>query len=114
LRKTKVDKSTSVLNAAMRLRHLTMQVNSLCNSRDVKASQNMANGTLIPNSRELKNCEVVDVTKLVILGGISSFYPTYFIVFTGIRMSRKDLRYEGALEQSRTQAPAESGHYLIS
>jgi hypothetical protein len=50
----------------------------------------------------------------VILGGISRFYPTYFTVFTGIRISRKDLWYDGALEHSRTQAPAEAGHYLIS
>jgi hypothetical protein len=64
-------------------------------------------------------CAVSDSVSLrtircVILGGISRFYPTYFTVFTGIRMSRKDLQYQGALEHSHAQVPAEAGHYLIS
>jgi hypothetical protein len=50
----------------------------------------------------------------VILGGISSFYPTYFIVSTGKWSSRKDLQYEGALEHRHAQASDEAEHYLIT
>jgi hypothetical protein len=56
----------------MRPCHQTTQVNSSCNTREAKASQNMADGTLSPNSRELKDGEVVDVTELAPEGhGIS-------------------------------------------
>jgi hypothetical protein len=65
LRKTKVDQSTSVLNTAMRP-HLRMtQANSSCNTREADASQNMADGTLSLNSRELEDGGVVDITELV-------------------------------------------------
>jgi hypothetical protein len=64
LRKTEVDKSTSMLNAAMRPRHRMTRVNSSCNTREAEASQNMADGTLSPNSRELEDGEVVDITEL--------------------------------------------------
>jgi hypothetical protein len=39
-------------------------VNSSHNTREAKASQNIADGTLSPNSRELEDGEVVDVTEL--------------------------------------------------
>jgi hypothetical protein len=44
------------------------QENSSCNSRDVEASQNIADGTLSPNSRELEDREVIDVTELALEG----------------------------------------------
>jgi hypothetical protein len=49
-----------------------------------------------------------------ILGGISIFFPTYLMVFTGKSLSRMNLQYEGALEHLRTQAPVEAGQYLIT
>jgi cell division protein ZapA (FtsZ GTPase activity inhibitor) len=48
----------------MRPRHRQMSVTSSCNTREADASQNMADGTLSPNSRELEDGEVVDVTEL--------------------------------------------------
>jgi hypothetical protein len=39
-------------------------VNSSRDTRDVEASQNMADVTLSPNSRELEDGEVVDITEL--------------------------------------------------
>jgi hypothetical protein len=53
-----------MLNAATRLRHQPTQANSLCNTREVEASQIMADGTLSLNSRDLEDREVVDVTEL--------------------------------------------------
>jgi hypothetical protein len=41
-----------------------MQANSSCNTREAEASQNMADGTLSLNSRELKDSEVIDITEL--------------------------------------------------
>jgi hypothetical protein len=64
LRKTDVDHSTSVLNAAMRPCHRQMRATSSCNTREANASQNMADGTLSLNSRELEDGEVIDVRKL--------------------------------------------------
>jgi hypothetical protein len=40
------------------------QANSLRNTREADASQNMADGTLSLNSRELEDGEVIDVTEL--------------------------------------------------
>ena len=54
----------SMLNAAMRLHHRTTQANSLRNTREAKASQNMADRTVSPKSRELEDSEVIDITKL--------------------------------------------------
>jgi hypothetical protein len=48
----------------------------------------------------------------VILGGIIIYFPTYYKVLTGKGSSRKDLRYEGAIEHQHAQASAETG--LIS
>jgi hypothetical protein len=42
----------------------TTGVNSSRNTREAEASQNMADGTLSPNSRELEDGEVVDITEL--------------------------------------------------
>jgi hypothetical protein len=41
-----------------------MRATSLRNTREADTSQNMADGTLSPNSRELEDGEVVDVTEL--------------------------------------------------
>jgi hypothetical protein len=41
-----------------------MRANSSRNTREAEASHNMADGTLSPNSRELKDGEVVDITEL--------------------------------------------------
>jgi Integrase zinc binding domain len=49
----------------------------------------------------------------VILGGISIFFPTYFMVFTVKSLSRKNLQYEGVFEHRHAQASDEAGHYLI-
>jgi hypothetical protein len=54
----------SVLNAVMRPRHRQTRASSSCNTREAEASQNMADGTLSQNSRELKDGEVADITKL--------------------------------------------------
>jgi hypothetical protein len=51
---------------------------------------------------------------IVILGGISIFFPTYLVASTGKSSCRKRLEYEGALKHLHAQAPAEVGHYLIS
>jgi hypothetical protein len=48
------------------------------------------------------------------LGGVSTFYPTYFMVFTFKSLSRKNLQYEGAFEHQHAQTSDEAGHYLIS
>jgi hypothetical protein len=48
----------------MRPRHQQTRANSLRNTREANTSQNMADGTLIPNSRELEDGEAVDVTEL--------------------------------------------------
>jgi hypothetical protein len=50
----------------------------------------------------------------VILGGISTFYPTLFMVYTGKYISRKSLQFEGASEHLHAQASDEAGTYLIS
>jgi hypothetical protein len=50
----------------------------------------------------------------VILGGIVIFIPTYYKVFTGKRISRTNLRYEGAIKHQHAQASAKTGQYLIS
>jgi hypothetical protein len=39
-------------------------VNSSHNPREAEASQNMADGTLSPNSRELEDGEVIDISEL--------------------------------------------------
>jgi hypothetical protein len=52
--------------------------------------------------------------KPVILGGISSLYPTYSMTSTGISISRKDLQYDGAFENWHAQASDEAEHYLIT
>jgi hypothetical protein len=49
----------------------------------------------------------------VILGGISTFFPTYSMVFTVKSSSRKNLQYEGALEHWHAQASDEAESYLI-
>jgi hypothetical protein len=41
-----------------------MRANSSRNTREAEASQNVADGTLSPNSRELEDGEVVDITEL--------------------------------------------------
>jgi hypothetical protein len=64
LRKTDVVYTTSVLNAAMRPRHRQTRASSLHNTREADARQNIADGTLSQNSRELKDGEVTDVTDL--------------------------------------------------
>jgi hypothetical protein len=50
----------------------------------------------------------------VILGGIVIFIPAYYKVFTGKKLSRTNLRYEGADEHQHARASAETGQYLIS
>jgi hypothetical protein len=47
------------------------------------------------------------------LGGISTFFPTYFMVFTVKSLSRKNL-YEGVFEHRHAQTSDEAGHYLVS
>jgi hypothetical protein len=64
LRKTDVDYSTSVLNAVMRPCHRQTRASSSRNTREVKASQSRADGTLSQNSRELEDGEVCDLTEL--------------------------------------------------
>jgi hypothetical protein len=63
-RKTEEDHYPSMLNAVMRPCHQMMQANSLRNPREAEASTNMEDSTLSPNSRELEDGEVVDITKL--------------------------------------------------
>jgi hypothetical protein len=48
----------------MRPRHRQTRVSSSRNNREADASQNMADGTLSLNSRELEDSEVADVTKI--------------------------------------------------
>jgi hypothetical protein len=64
LRKTYVDYSTSVLNAAMRPRHRQTRASTSRNTREAEASQSRADGTLSQNSRELEDGEVADLTEL--------------------------------------------------
>jgi hypothetical protein len=64
LRKTDIVHTTSVLNAAMRPRQRQRQASSSRTTREADASQNMAEGTLSPNSRELEDGEVADMTEL--------------------------------------------------
>jgi hypothetical protein len=60
------------------------------------------------------NQKKMGIVTYVILGGIVIFFPTYYKVFTGKRLSRKNLRYKGAIEHQHAQASAETGRYLIS
>jgi hypothetical protein len=48
----------------MRPRHRQTRASSSRNNREADASQNMADSTLSPNSRELEDSEVADVTEL--------------------------------------------------
>ena len=48
----------------MRPRHRQTRASSSRNTREADASQNMAEGTLSPNSRELEDGEVADFTEL--------------------------------------------------
>jgi hypothetical protein len=48
----------------MRPRHRQTRASSSHKTGEVNASQGMADGTLSPNSRELENGEVVDITEL--------------------------------------------------
>jgi hypothetical protein len=54
----------SVFNAAMRPRHRQTRASSSRNNREADASQSRADGTLSPNSRELEDGEVADVTEI--------------------------------------------------
>jgi hypothetical protein len=56
--------TTSVLNAAMRPHHRQTRASSSHNTREADASQSRADGTLSPNSRELEDSEVADITEL--------------------------------------------------
>jgi hypothetical protein len=51
---------------------------------------------------------------LVILGGIVIHFPTYYMVFTGKRPSRKYSQFDGALEHRQAQASDKIGRYLIT
>jgi hypothetical protein len=46
---------------------------------------------------------------LVILGGISICFPTYFMVSTGKSLSRKCLQNDGAFKHRHTQASVKAG-----
>jgi hypothetical protein len=52
--------------------------------------------------------------RAVILGGISIYFPTYFMVSTGKCLSRKCLQNDGAFEHRHAQASVEAGRYLIT